>query len=109
MGGPGNLVRALGRTARALARLFEFEEFEQEFEEDFENLFGHAPTLRVAADLIAQRAVRRARAPRAPWTNFKAQAKQPQMEKRQATATNGKAKVHQEQMEKWQTNMDPQS
>ena len=45
------------RNARALARLFEFEEFE----DYFENIFGHAPTLRVAADLIAQRAVRRAR------------------------------------------------
>ena len=49
---------------------------------NFEILFGHAPTLRVAADLIAQRAVRRARARRAPWTNRKAKAKQPQMEKR---------------------------
>ena len=48
------------RTARALAGLFEFEEFEQEFEEDFENESRHAPTLRVAADLIAQRAVRKA-------------------------------------------------
>ena len=43
------------RTARALARLFEFEEFE----DYFENEFRHAPTLRVAADLTAQRAVRR--------------------------------------------------
>ena len=59
--------------------------------------------------LIAQRAVRRARAPRAPWTNRKAQAKQPQMEKRQATSTNGKAKVDQKQMDKWQTNIDPKS
>ena len=53
-------MRARVRTARGLARLFEFEEFEQEVEEDFENEFRHAPTLRVAADLIAQRAVRRA-------------------------------------------------
>ena len=55
------------------------------------------------------RAVRRARAPRAPWTNRKAKADQPQMEKRQATSTNGKAKVDQEQMEKWQTNIDPKT
>ena len=34
---------------------FEFKEFEE-----FDILFRHAPTLRVAADLIAQRAVRRA-------------------------------------------------
>ena len=47
------------RNARGLARHFEFEEFEQEFEEDFENESRHAPTLRVAADLAAQRAVRR--------------------------------------------------
>ena len=60
-------------------------------------------------NLIAQRAVRRARAPRAPWTNRKAKAKQPQMEKRQATSTNGKAKVEQKQMDKWQTNIDPKS
>ena len=39
------------RNARGLARLFDFEEFE----EDFDFLFGHAPTLRVAADLIASR------------------------------------------------------
>ena len=43
------------RTARGLARLFEFEEFEQEFEDYFENESRHAPTLRVAADLIAAR------------------------------------------------------
>ena len=42
------------RTARGLARLFEFEEFE----DYFEILFGHAPTLRVAADLIAPRSPR---------------------------------------------------
>ena len=59
--------------------------------------------------LIAQRAVRRARAPRAPWTNRIAKAKQPQMEKRQATSTYRKAKVDQQQMDKWQTNIDPQS
>ena len=59
--------------------------------------------------LIAQRAVRRARAPRAPWTNRIAKAKQPQMEKRQATSTYRKAKVDQQQMDKRQTNIDPQS
>ena len=47
------------RNGRSLARLFEFEEFEQEFEDYFENESRHAPTLRVAADLTAQRAVRR--------------------------------------------------
>ena len=72
-------------------------------------LFRHAPTLRVAADLIAQRAVRRAWAPRSPWTNRKAEADQRQMEKRQATSTNGKAKVDEEQMDKRQTNIDHQS
>ena len=36
------------RNERGLARLFDFEEFE----EDFDFLSGHAPTLRVAADLI---------------------------------------------------------
>ena len=56
----GTQLRRALRNARGLARLFEFEEFEQEFEEDFENESRHAPTLRVAADLIAQRAVRRA-------------------------------------------------
>ena len=34
------------RTARGLAGLFEFEEFE----DNFDILFRHAPTLRVAAD-----------------------------------------------------------
>ena len=63
----------------------------------------------MAADLIAQRAVRRARAPRSPWTNRKAEADQRQMEKRQATSTNGKAKVDEEQMDKRQTNIDHQS
>ena len=48
------------RNARGLARLFEFEEFEQEFEEDFENTSRHAPNHRVAADSISQGAVRRA-------------------------------------------------
>ena len=60
-------------------------------------------------NLIAQRAVRRARAPRSPWTNRKAEADQPQMEKRQATSTNGEAKVDEEQMDKRQTNIDHQS
>ena len=49
---PGEL-----RNARGLARLVEFEEFE----DNFENISSHAPTLRVAADLTAQRAVRRPR------------------------------------------------
>ena len=58
---------------------------------------------------IAQRAVRRARAPISPWTNRTAEADQRQMEKRQATSTNGKAKVDEEQMDKRQTNIDHQS
>ena len=40
------LTQRPGRNARALARLFEFEEFE----DYFENESRHAPTLRVAAD-----------------------------------------------------------
>ena len=60
-------------------------------------------------NLIAQRAVRRARARRAPWTNRRAKAKQPQMEKRPAASRNGKAKVEQKHMDKWQTNIDPKS
>ena len=59
--------------------------------------------------LIAQRAVRRARARRAPWTNRRAKAKQPQMEKRQAAWRKEKAKVEQKHMDKWQTNIDPKS
>ena len=43
------------RNARALARLFDFEEFERLIR----CRSSHAPTLRVAADLTAQRAVRR--------------------------------------------------
>ena len=45
------------RNAQGLAELFDFEEFE----DHFEVLSSHAPALRVAADLIALRAVRRAR------------------------------------------------
>ena len=37
LGGPGDPGATSWRNARGLARLFEFEEFEQEFEEDFEN------------------------------------------------------------------------
>ena len=48
--------------------------------------------------MLFNRAVRRARAPRSPWTNRKAEADQRQMEKRQATSTNGKAKVDEEQI-----------
>ena len=59
--------------------------------------------------MLFNRAVRRARAPRSPWTNRKAEADQRQMEKRQATSTNGKAKVDEEQMDKRQTNIDHQS
>ena len=59
--------------------------------------------------LIAQRAVRRARAPRAPWANGIGKADRPQMEERQATSTNGKSDIVQKQMDKWQTNIDPKS
>ena len=55
-GGPGNWSPARVRNARGLAELFDFEEFE----DHFEARFSHAPALRVAADLIALRAVRRA-------------------------------------------------
>ena len=41
--------------------------------------------------VIAQRAVRRARAPSALWTNRKGKADEPQMEARPATSTNGKS------------------
>ena len=41
--GPGDRAPASWRNARGLARLFEFEEFDQEFEEDFEN---YSDTLR---------------------------------------------------------------
>ena len=60
-GGRITALRRGGRNARALAGLFEFEEFERRFRTPFR----HAPTLRVAADLIAQRAVRRAGSSRA--------------------------------------------
>ena len=45
-GGPGGPNSGERRNARALAGLFEFEEFE----DYFENESRHAPTLRVAAD-----------------------------------------------------------
>ena len=50
--------------------------------------------------LIAQRAVRRARAPRSPWTNRKAEADQRQMEKRKSIKS---------KLDKRQTNIDHQS
>ena len=51
----GAWIKRPVRNARGLARLFEFEEFEQEFEDYFENESRHAPTLRVAADSSAPR------------------------------------------------------
>ena len=38
LGGPGDRDPATGRNARALARLFEFEEFEEDFEIDPDTL-----------------------------------------------------------------------